>query len=171
MITRAFFESANAITVHTSQTMHTRKVRVSEIFRQSAERVQIELRNTVEDESRFVVVVVNLDSPVSSFVAAGPWFGAEEGLRVFEEMIVQHSRVTRAIDPHAPTKLVSVNNGATWQLADELSDDTLAEHWAAIVNVMDGDTARRVHSDHAPCSNREFLKRYLQSAPDHLILG
>lgn len=42
----------------------------------------------------------------------------------------------------------------------------LDKYWEAIVNMMDADIRERVAFELAPCTNEEFLKRYLELAPD-----
>lgn len=70
------------------------------------------------------------------------------------------------------SKEISLNNGTTWMTADEamptIDDRNL---WDAIVEVMDTETREAVHSELAPCTNLAFLRRYLELAPEDLILG
>ena len=65
-------------------------------------------------------------------------------------------------------KQISINNGATYTTAaealEEISLDTMAEY-------MDDDAREAVHNELAPCSDSEFLERYLEIAPDDLIVG
>ena len=65
-------------------------------------------------------------------------------------------------------KQISINNGATYATAaealEEISLDTMAEY-------MDDDAREAVHNELAPCSDIEFLERYLEIAPDDLIVG
>lgn len=65
-------------------------------------------------------------------------------------------------------KRISINNGATYttpaEALEEISIDTMAEY-------MDDDTREAVHNELAPCSDLEFLTRYLELAPDDLIIG
>lgn len=65
-------------------------------------------------------------------------------------------------------KQISINNGATYttpaEALGEISIDTMAEY-------MDDDTREAVHNELAPCSDVEFLTRYLELAPDDLIIG
>lgn len=42
----------------------------------------------------------------------------------------------------------------------------LDNYWEAIVNMMDDVTRERVAFELAPCTNEEFLNRYLELAPD-----
>lgn len=65
-------------------------------------------------------------------------------------------------------KQISINNGATYTTAaealEEISLDTMAEY-------MDDDAREAVHNELAPCFDIEFLERYLEIAPDDLIVG
>lgn len=42
----------------------------------------------------------------------------------------------------------------------------LNKYWEAIVSLMDDEIRERVHFELAPCTNAEFLRRYLELAPD-----
>lgn len=42
----------------------------------------------------------------------------------------------------------------------------LDKNWEAIVNMMDDDIRERVAFELAPCTEEEFLKRYLEIDPD-----
>ncbi len=70
------------------------------------------------------------------------------------------------------SKEISLNNGSSYMSADEamptIDDRTL---WDAIVEVMDAETREAVHSELAPCTNLAFLRRYLELAPEDLIIG
>ena len=65
-------------------------------------------------------------------------------------------------------KQISIDNGATYttpaEALEEISIDTMAEY-------MDDDTREAVHNELSPCSNVEFLTRYLELAPADLIIG
>lgn len=65
-------------------------------------------------------------------------------------------------------KQISIDNGATYTTPAEalkvVSIDTMAEY-------MDDDAREAVHNELAPCSDIEFLTRYLEIAPDDLIIG
>lgn len=62
---------------------------------------------------------------------------------------------------------ISIDNGATYvtveEALEEISIETLAEY-------MDDDIREVVHSELAPCSDAEFLNRYLELAADDLIV-
>ena len=38
--------------------------------------------------------------------------------------------------------------------------------WEAIVNYMDDDIREQVHMELAPCTNRQFIERYLELDPE-----
>lgn len=65
-------------------------------------------------------------------------------------------------------KQISIDNGATYttpaEALKEISIDIMAEY-------MDDDTREAVHNELAPCSDLEFLTRYLEIAPGDLIIG
>ena len=65
-------------------------------------------------------------------------------------------------------KQISINNGATYttpaQALEEVSIDTMSEY-------MNDDIREAVHNELAPCSDIEFLERYLKLATDNLIIG
>lgn len=65
-------------------------------------------------------------------------------------------------------KLISIDNGTTHTTPDEAIK---AVGMDTIVNYMDDDTRAAVHSELAPCSDLEFLRRYLELAADDLIIG
>lgn len=67
---------------------------------------------------------------------------------------------------------ISINNGRTWYTAHEIIDEILENNlWDAVVEMMDDETRERVHYELAPCTEEEFLNRYLEIAPDDLIIG
>ena len=65
-------------------------------------------------------------------------------------------------------KLISIDNGITHTTPDEAIK---AVGMDTIVNYMDDDTREAVHNELAPCSEIEFLSRYLDLAKDDLIIG
>lgn len=68
-------------------------------------------------------------------------------------------------------KHVSLDNGLTFLSADEAIDDIESRGlWDAVVNAMDDDVREYVHNEMAPCSNKEFLERYLVLAYDDLVI-
>lgn len=69
-------------------------------------------------------------------------------------------------------KLVSINNGKTFETAAEAMAEIMERGlWDALVNVMDDDTREEVAAELAPCSEEEFLERYLELAPADLVIG
>ena len=73
------------------------------------------------------------------------------------------------------SKMVSLDNGITFLSADEALERMKSEQcsvtWDALVNLMDDDTREAVAYELAPCSESEFLARYLEVAADDLIVG
>lgn len=63
---------------------------------------------------------------------------------------------------------VSLDNGNTYVTAAQAVQDA---PWETIVAAMDDDTRERVHDEIAPCTEVEFLVRYLQLAREDLIIG
>lgn len=69
-------------------------------------------------------------------------------------------------------KQVSINNGTTYMTAEEAMPEIMARGlWNALVNVMDDDTREEVAAELAPCTEKEFLERYLALAPADLVIG
>lgn len=69
-------------------------------------------------------------------------------------------------------KLVSINNGKTFETAAEAMPEIMARGlWDTLVNVMDDDTREEVAAELAPCTEKEFLERYLALAPADLVIG
>lgn len=70
------------------------------------------------------------------------------------------------------TKLISLDNGRTYGTAEEVMHEiNRRKLWDAVVNFMDDDTREAIHFTCLPYSKFEFLKRYLEVAPDNLIIG
>lgn len=65
-------------------------------------------------------------------------------------------------------KEISINNGGSFctpaEALEEIALDDLAK-------AMDDETRERVHYELAPCTDLEFLTRYLELAPYDLIWG
>ena len=57
------------------------------------------------------------------------------------------------------SKRISVDNGRAFA-----SEAVAKVPWDTIVNLMDDETRERVHEELAPCTNEEFLTRYLELA-------
>lgn len=69
------------------------------------------------------------------------------------------------IVPHGQ---ISIDNGRSFvSPADAIAQMS----WDVIVNAMDDDTRETVHAELAPCTDEEFLTRYLELAPFNLIIG
>lgn len=71
---------------------------------------------------------------------------------------------------------ISIDNGHTWETADELFENErfLANEpsfWTQIEYMMDDDTREQVAAELAPCTNLEFLRRYLEIAEESLCIG
>lgn len=43
--------------------------------------------------------------------------------------------------------------------------EEIIKYWAAIVNLMDDDIREEVHQEMAPCTEEEFLSRYIELDP------
>ena len=43
--------------------------------------------------------------------------------------------------------------------------EEIIKYWAAIVNLMDDDIREEVHREMAPCTEEEFLSRYIELDP------
>lgn len=63
---------------------------------------------------------------------------------------------------------ISIDNGRSFCDPEEA---IASVPWDIIVNLMDDDTRETVSNELAPCSDLEFLRRYLEIAPDNLIIG
>lgn len=63
---------------------------------------------------------------------------------------------------------ISIDNGMTYCTVSEAIE---AKDWDLIVSFMDDDVREDVHDELAPCTNEEFLTRYLELANDDLIIG
>ena len=65
-------------------------------------------------------------------------------------------------------KNISIDNGMTFVEPAEAIEQC---DWDVIVMMMDDDTRENVSYELAPCTNLEFLVRYLELAPFDLIAG
>jgi hypothetical protein len=63
---------------------------------------------------------------------------------------------------------ISVDNGRSYVTPNEAIE---AQPWDVIVSFMDDDVRETVHNELAPCTEAEFLTRYLELAPHDLIIG
>lgn len=78
-------------------------------------------------------------------------------------------------------KEISLDNGRTYLNAHDAIEELrkqseeyevpFAKLWQNIADLMDDDTRETVHAELAPCTEEEFLARYLEIAPDDLITG
>lgn len=71
-------------------------------------------------------------------------------------------------------KKISLNNGWTLKDYNDLTIDDIDyinEDWDYVVSYMDSETREQTHNALAPCSELEFLKRYLEIAKTDLIIG
>ena len=69
---------------------------------------------------------------------------------------------------------LSLNNGMptkTFYELDESDFEYINEHWDALTELMDKTIRNNVLDIIAPCTNEEFLERYLKDAPADLIIG
>lgn len=65
-------------------------------------------------------------------------------------------------------KKISVNNGLTFVSPAEALEKMPFD---VIINYMDDDIREQVHRELSPCTEEEFLSRYLELAHDDLIVG
>ena len=70
------------------------------------------------------------------------------------------------------SKEISLNNGNTYLTAEEAMPKILERGlWDVVVAFMDDETREKAHSLVAPCSELEFLEKYLEIADEDLIIG
>lgn len=65
-------------------------------------------------------------------------------------------------------KEISIDNGHSFTEPEKALKEV---KWDIIVNMMDDETREKVHEEIAPCTDIEFLTRYLEIAPYDLIIG
>lgn len=71
-----------------------------------------------------------------------------------------------------PDNEISLDNGNTFLTAHEAMQEIKERNlWAQVVELMDDDTREQVNAELAPCTEEEFLARYLELAPADLIVG
>lgn len=69
-------------------------------------------------------------------------------------------------------KKISLNNGRTYLTAKEAMIEINERNlWDVVANMMDDDTREKVHAEFAPCTEDEFLIRYLALAEDDIVIG
>ena len=67
---------------------------------------------------------------------------------------------------------VSIDNGRKYLDATEAIPQIVERNlWDALVNVMDDSIREDVTAELAPCTNEQFLTRYLEMAGDDLVIG
>lgn len=68
--------------------------------------------------------------------------------------------------------MISLDNGNTFLTAeDAMPIIQERDMWDVVANYMDDDIRETVHAELAPCTEMEFLHRYLQLAKDDLLIG
>lgn len=65
-------------------------------------------------------------------------------------------------------KNISIDNGLTWVEPEEAIK---GKEWAVIAHYMEDETREKVHHELAPCTDLEFLTRYLELAQYDLVIG
>lgn len=72
---------------------------------------------------------------------------------------------------NATAKLISLDNGRSFQTASEAISEISARNlWVTVVNLMDDDTRETVAQEGID-DDGQFLARYLELAPENLIIG
>ena len=66
-----------------------------------------------------------------------------------------------------PTARISVDNGANFVTPAEAIQDLT---WEAIVSYLNDELQERVHAELDPCTESEFLTRYLELSPSDLVI-
>lgn len=67
---------------------------------------------------------------------------------------------------------ISLNNGRSYMTAQEAMPEITSRNlWDAVISMMDADTRETVHNEIAPCTELEFLGRYLELASNDLVIG
>lgn len=56
-------------------------------------------------------------------------------------------------------------------IVDDSRQSINVENSHEIVAMMDDDAREQAHSDVSPCTELEFLKHYLEIAPNNLVIG
>lgn len=69
-------------------------------------------------------------------------------------------------------KYISIDNGANYNTASDIIGEIMErELWDSIVQAMDDETRERVAAELPPCTEAEFLARYLELAEEDLVIG
>lgn len=69
---------------------------------------------------------------------------------------------------------ISLDNGLTFYGPEDVQDintEALSDLWPQIVDHMQRDIREFVHDEIAPCTEKEFLHRYLERAGIDIIIG
>ncbi len=115
------------------------------------------------------------------------------GEDVTEDTVITQSELERLSDeqeipvPELKEQLIpeeiyaSLDNGRTYLDADECITEMQKQSeesgipfkriWEVAASLMDDGIREQVHCELAPCSERDFLARYLELADEHLIIG
>ena len=92
----------------------------------------------------------------------------EETAQEAEEKIT----VEEAEKENTMSREISLNNGLTFMSAHEAMPEIIERDlWDAVANFMDDEIRERVHAEIAPCTEEEFLTRYLELSEDDLVIG
>lgn len=67
---------------------------------------------------------------------------------------------------------ISLDNGHSYMTAEEAILQIVENDiWDIVVSVMDDETRELVHNDMAPCTELEFLSKYLEVSKNDIIIG
>lgn len=70
------------------------------------------------------------------------------------------------------TKQISLDNGVSYMTAHDAMDEIKQRNlWELVVMLMDDEIACDVHNELAPCTDEDYLTRYLELADNDLIIG
>ena len=88
------------------------------------------------------------------------------------KIAVEWDKMTRIDEEANKMAKISIDNGRTYMTAGEAMPEILEGNlWPVVEQVMDDDTREQVHNEIAPCTELEFLARYLEIAPHDLVIG
>lgn len=82
--------------------------------------------------------------------------------------LATHINIAHAADIHGDQAQISIDNSATACTVDEALAAHTIDEWA---DYMIDDIRECVHDELAPCTDAQFLMRYLELAPVDLIIG
>ena len=70
---------------------------------------------------------------------------------------------------------ISFDNGNSFYGLDDMAEITEAintfHYWPVVESFMDSEVCETIHNELAPCTNEQFLQRYLELAIDDLVIG